>query len=126
MVTLQVTLSDETFKRFQRLSQVTGLDLETILNAMPLLSAALLQECDTTPVASLSDDALMLLAASRMSSYQAERMSHLHERQQNTSLTPLEQEELQILMGVYQAGQLRKAEALVEAYERGLNIRGLA
>ena len=121
MVTLQVTLSDETFARFKRLSQVTGLDLETILNAMPLLSSSLLRECDTTPLETLTDEAVLALADTRMDAAQGLQLSTLHAQQNAGVLTSSGREELQLLMGVYQAGQLRKAEAMVEAVLRGLN-----
>jgi hypothetical protein len=126
MVTLQVTLSDETFARFKRLSEVTGLDLETILNAMPLLATSLLRECDTTPLHTLTDEAVMALADTRMETTQSLRLSQLHTQQNAGHLSVSEQEELQLLMGVYQAGQLRKAEAMVEAVRRGLRAKGPA
>jgi len=126
MITLQVTLSDDTFARFKRLSKVTGLDLETILNAMPLLSTSLLRECDITPLETLTDEAVLALADTRMDAAQSLRLSELHARQNAGQLTASEREELQLLMGIYQAGQLRKAEAMVEAIRRGLRAKGPA
>lgn len=126
MITLQVTLSDDTFARFKRLSQVTGLDLETILNAMPLLSTSLLRECDTTPLETLSDEAVLALADTRMDAVQSLRLSELHTQQNAGPLASAEREELQLLMGIYQTGQLRKAEAMVEAVRRGLRDKGPA
>jgi hypothetical protein len=110
MVTLQVTLSDETFARFKRLSQVTGLDLETILNAMPLLSTSLLRECDTTPLETLTDEAVLALADARMDAAQGLRLSALHAQQNAGVLTSPE----------------REAEAMVEAVRRGLRAQGPA
>ncbi len=126
MVTLQLTLSDDTFARLQRLAHITGLDMETVLNAMPLLAAPLLQECDVTSPSSLSDEALLALADSHMETTLSLRLNELHTQQNAQPLTSAEHEELQILMGVYQAGQLRKAEAMVEAVRRGLRAKGPA
>ena len=126
MVTLQITLSDDTFARFKRLSQVTGLDLETILNAMPLLSTSLLRECDTTPLETLTDEAVLALADARIDPVQSLRLGELHTQQKTDHLTSSQREELQLLMGIYQTGQLRKAEAMVEAVRRGLRAKGPA
>ena len=123
MITLQVTLSDETFARFKRLSQVTGLDLETILNAMPLLSTSLLRECDITPLETLTNETVLALADTRMDATHSLRLSELHVQQNLGQLTASEREELQLLMGLYQTGQLRKAEAMVEAIRRGLRTK---
>ena len=126
MVTLQLTLSDDTFARLQRLAQITGLDMETVLNGMPLLAAPLLQEFDTTLPSSLSDEAVLAIADSHLDLTLSARLSDLHTQQNAQQLTPSAREELQLLMGVYQAGQIRKAEAMVEAVRRGLRAKGSA
>jgi hypothetical protein len=55
-----------------------------------------------------------------MSPRQSERLSELLDRQHSGQLTVDEKPELWALMRVYEAGQLRKAEALAEAVRRGL------
>jgi hypothetical protein len=51
---------------------------------------------------------------------QDQRLSELLQSQQERILTTAEQSKLEMLMEIYQAGLLRKAQALNESVKRGL------
>jgi hypothetical protein len=51
---------------------------------------------------------------------QDQRLSQLLQTQQERAMTTAEQSELEMLMEIYQAGLLRKAQALNESVKRGL------
>ena len=51
---------------------------------------------------------------------QDRKLSQLLQTQQERTLTTAEQSELEMLMEIYQAGLLRKAQALNESVKRGL------
>ena len=67
-----------------------------------------------------SDQRVLSQCDAQMSPRQSERLSELLDHQQSDQLTVDEKPELWALMRVYEAGQLRKAEALAEAVRRGL------
>ncbi len=48
------------------------------------------------------------------------RMSELLEKQSEEMITPLEKNELDALLRVYQVGNLRKSQGIYEAVQRGL------
>ena len=73
-----------------------------------------------------SDEQVLSSCNARMSARQSERMSELLARQQAGELTTDERPELWTLLRVYEAGQLRKAEALAEAVRRGPRSPGNA
>jgi hypothetical protein len=120
MVTLSVTISDETYERLQQLAATTGQDLETVLANLPILTPTVLPEFDSTPVEALSDAEILKLAESKMNREQNQRMSELLQAQQARTLSEDERAELELLLGIYDAGNLRKAAALVEVTRRGL------
>ena len=72
------------------------------------------------PTDMLSDGQVLALCDSQMEPPQSERLSELLDKQQAGALAPSEQPELWALARIYELGQLRKAEALVEATKRGL------
>jgi hypothetical protein len=118
-----VTLSDDTYRKAERLAQLTGRDVEDILAETLSIS---LRPFDSTPIpaitmADLSDDEVLALADSTMEASQDQRMSELLDKQQAGKLTPEEQPELGALMQQYQVGLLRKAQALHEAVRRELS-----
>ncbi|MCY7332967.1 MAG: hypothetical protein LH649_09980 [Pseudanabaena sp. CAN_BIN31] len=55
-----------------------------------------------------------------MESSQDQRLSQLLQIQQERAITTTEQSELEMLMEIYQAGLMRKAQALNESVKRGL------
>jgi len=55
-----------------------------------------------------------------METSQDQRLSQLLQIQQERATTTTEQSELEMLMEIYQAGLMRKAQALNESVKRGL------
>ncbi len=72
------------------------------------------------PLSTLSDRQIIALTELQMEPSQDQRLSQLLQTQQERILTTAEQSELEILMEIYQAGLLRKAQALNESVKRGL------
>lgn len=77
-------------------------------------------ETNERPLADCSDEEVLALARMKMSSAENQRMSALLSKQREEIITPLERNELEALLRVYQAGNLRKAQGIAEAVQRGL------
>lgn len=77
-------------------------------------------ETDERPLANCSDEEVLALARMKMSAAENQRMSKLLIRQREEIITLLERNELEALLRVYQAGNLRKAQGIAEAVQRGL------
>lgn len=75
---------------------------------------------DDTAVRQLSDAELLHTAELQLPPGEDRRLSELLNRQQADLLTEKERGELADRMRVYEAGLLRKSEALAEAVRRGL------
>lgn len=121
MMTLE--LPEEVVRRARCLAGLANRDVKEILTeavsvALPPLDAVLGEE--GCAVAGMTDREVLRLAALQLPPGQDRRLSRLLERQQAGSLTEEERPELLALMQVYQAGLLRKSEALAEAVRRGL------
>ncbi|MBD2177054.1 hypothetical protein H6F42_09040 [Pseudanabaena sp. FACHB-1998] len=71
-------------------------------------------------LSTLSDQQIVALTELQMEPSQDQRLSQLLQTQQERPLNIAEQSELEMLMGIYQAGLLRKAQALNESVKRGL------
>ncbi len=71
-------------------------------------------------LSTLSDRQIIALTELQMEASQDQRLSQLLQIQQERTLTTAEQSELEMLMEIYQAGLLRKAQALNESVKRGL------
>jgi predicted CopG family antitoxin len=72
------------------------------------------------PLVDCSDDEVLALANMKMSEAENKRMSELLDKQREEKITPLERNELDALMRVYQFGNLRKSQGIYEAVQRGL------
>ena len=70
-------------------------------------------------LSTLSDRQIITLTELQMEPSQDQRLSQLLQTQQERTLTTAEQSELEMLMEIYQAGLLRKAQALNESVKRG-------
>jgi hypothetical protein len=118
---VMVELPDEIYERFQRIADLTGQDIESIL-ALPsiLFMNPVLRELDPTPISELSDFEVLTLADSRMDKVQYQRMRELSEKRQDQGLTESEQNEFNLLFEIYNIGELRMAKAISEATKRGL------
>jgi len=72
------------------------------------------------PISTLSNNQVIALTELQMESSQDQRLSQLLQIQQERAITTTEQSELEMLMEIYQAGLMRKAQALNESFKRGL------
>lgn len=71
-------------------------------------------------LSTLSNQHVIALTELQMEPSQDQRLSQLLQTQQERAMTTAEQSELEMLMEIYQAGLLRKAQALNESVKRGL------
>ena len=117
-----VTLPDEMYRRVEHLARLTGRDIEaTLAEAIQLSLHPLgLQPTPGRPVADLSDGEVMQEAEAQMDPVQDRYLSELLDRQQAGQLTEEDRAALAVLLGAYQDGLLRKAQALHQAVQRGL------
>lgn len=83
---------------------------------------AVIEEAEAVarPLAGCSDNEVLALANMKMPQEQAARQSELLYKNQAGTITPLERNELEGLLMVYQLGNLRKAQGIAEAVLRGL------
>jgi len=120
-IQLTVTLPDRVYERIKRLAELTGRDVQdTLAETLDGLLPPLSSEMDTRPIETLTDSELIRLSEQMMDEMQSARMSALLYKQQAEPITEAERAELQMLMDVYETGQIRKARALAEAVKRGL------
>ena len=124
MASVQVTISlpEDVYQRAERFSRLINRDLASVLadtvgSSLPPLS----DQVETLPaIAELSDQAVLTLASSTLSTQQDQRLSELLEKQREGELVGDDPHELEALMQVYNEGWLRKTAGLVEAVQRGL------
>ncbi len=124
-MSVQITLNlpEPLIERAKQFGSATKRDVEAILtDSLEMMWPALsvLPEINYPPTAGLSDDEVLALAESKMDKVQNDRLGWLQAKGKRDGLTREEQYELLTLMQIYQLGQLRKSEALVEAVQRGL------
>ncbi len=72
------------------------------------------------PLLHCSDSEVLALANMKMSEAENNRLSELFDNQREENISPLERNELDTLMRVYEVGNLRKAQGIVESVQRGL------
>jgi len=72
------------------------------------------------PLADCSDAEVLAIANMKMSDEQSKRQSELLYKNQADTLTPLERNELESMLLVYEVGNLRKSQGIAEAVLRGL------
>lgn len=118
---ITVTLPDHLYKRVQRLAELLGHHLSPVINeSLGMALPPLASELQDDPIETLSDEQILSLAESMMSELNSVRMSYLATKQKNVTLNESELAELQMLIELYDVGQLRKAHALAEAVKRGI------
>lgn len=122
-MSVQITVPDEIYQRAKRIAELNKLDVDAVIaEVLDLSFSPLSPYSPISTVGSLSDAEIIALAESKMDAAQSARMSSLLAKQQAESITQEEQTELQSLMRVYDTGQLRKAQAMVEATKRRLQL----
>jgi len=121
----QVTLRlpDRLYRSATRLAIGVQRPVRAVLTDV-LLSALDAWDVQDEAIERWADQRVLSQCDAQMSPRQSERLSELLDRQQSGQLTVDEKPELWALMRVYEAGQLRKAEALAEAVRRGLRAPG--
>ena len=72
------------------------------------------------PLAGCSDADVLAVANMKMSETENARLSELLDKQREATISPLERNELDALFRVFQFGNLRKAQGIYEAVQRGL------
>jgi hypothetical protein len=118
---LRIKLPDKVYKRIERLAELTGHDeAEAIALTLDSMLPPLRSEMDTRPIPSLSNEEVLATADSMMDTTLNARMSALLRKRNESPLMEAEEAELEMLYDLYDVGQLRKAEAWVEAVKRGL------
>jgi hypothetical protein len=124
MVEITLQLSEQLLEQAQAVSLANHTDVAAVLTqALESICLSLESLPDNnlyTPIPQLSDEAVMALADLKMDVTQNQRLGDLQVQGKLRSLTPSEQYELLALMQIYRLGQLRKSEALAEAFQRGL------
>ena len=118
-----VTLPDNLYRSAERLAAGAQQPVQSVLTEV-LITALTVWDAQDRSVSALPDDAVLALCDSQMPPVQSKRLSQLLDKQQAGTLTPGERPELWALMHIYEAGQLRKAEALAEAVKRNLRAPG--
>lgn len=119
---ITITLPDEVYQKAEHLARLISCEVADILThtisiSLPPFDAS---SEEVTPVENLSDEDVLALTQLQLPPRQDRRLSLLLEKQQAGTLPHTEQAELVTLMQHYQAGLLRKAQALREAVQRGL------
>ncbi|MGK7896032.1 MAG: hypothetical protein AB4372_21080 [Xenococcus sp. (in: cyanobacteria)] len=124
-VKITLTLPENLVKSAQRLGNITQQDVTTVLADVLEMFCPIIENFSDTdskypPISTLSDAEIVSLAEEKMDTVQNQRLGELQAKGKETGLTAAERYELLALMQIYQIGQLRKSQALVEAVNRGL------
>lgn len=125
-MTVEVTLSlsEALIEDAKKLGSATQRDLEAVLqDTLEILSLTWESVPNSNlypPVSSLTDEDVIALANLKLSESQNQRLGELQAKGKSTGIGEIERYELLALLQIYQIGQLRKSEALLEAVKRGL------
>lgn len=117
---VSVKLPDSLYKNVSQIARTKKKSVaEFVKNAV---KKAVDEEAESLgrPLADCSDEEVLTLANMKMAKDQAERQSELLYKNQADTLTSLERNELESMLYVYQIGNLRKSQGIVEAVLRGL------
>lgn len=117
---ISVKLPDNLYQHVSALAQAEKKSVAEIINNA--VCKAVLEAAETLerPLADCSDEEVLTLARMTMSAAENKRLSELLDKQREETITPLERNELEALLRVYQVGNLHKAQGIAEAVERGL------
>ena len=117
---ISVKLPNNLYQNVSALAQAKKKSVaEIIKNAV---RKAVIEDSETLKrtLAGCSDKEVLSVANMKMSEGENKRMSELLDKQREETIAPLERHELDVLMRVYQVGNLRKAQGIAEAVRRGL------
>ena len=121
-VEVTLRLPEQLVEHAKRFGEATHREVGQVLADTLELMWATIQMVpeQTSPVSTLSDEAVLALADTKMDPVQNARLGELQTRGKTHELTDAERAELLALLQIYQVGQLRKSEGLAEAVRRGL------
>lgn len=108
---------------YQNVSQIARSKKKTVAEFVKnAVRKAVAEETESfeRPLADCSDKEVLAVANMKMPKDQADRQSELLYKNQADTLTPLERNELESMLLVYQYGNLRKSQGIAEAVLRGL------
>lgn len=123
MVKVILELPDTLIAQANSLGDATARNAENVLaDTLALLWPAqfLSTAQNLPPISELSDQQVLTLAESKMKIEENNRLGDLQTKGKEQGLSDEEQQELLLLLHLYQQGQLRKSEALAEAVARKL------
>jgi hypothetical protein len=123
---LKVRLSDHILRRIQWMVESSGQDVDAMMDmTLEGLLPPLPSELDSRPVESLNNQELLEVADSMMDESLNSRMDDLIQKQKHgNTLNSAEEAQFKMLWDIYEIGQLRKAQAMVETVKRGLRPTG--
>jgi predicted transcriptional regulator len=117
---ISVKLPNNLYQDISHLARAKKKSVATIIkNAV---RKAVIEDSETLerPLAGCSDEEVLAVANMKMPKEQADRQSELLYKNQADTLTPLERNELESMILIYQFGNLRKSQGIAEAVLRGL------
>ncbi len=117
---ISVKLSNNLYQGVSQLAKTKKKSVATIIKNAVRKAVSEEVPVANTALAPCSDEEVLTLANMKMPKEQANRQSKLLYKNQAGTITPLERNELEGLLMVYQLGNLRKAQGIVEAVRRGL------
>ena len=117
---ISVKLPNNLYQNVSALAQAKKKSVAEIIKNAVKKAVAEENEMLDRPLADCFDSEVLALAKMKMSSAENKQMSELLGKQSAATITPLERNELDALMRVYQVGNLRKAQGISEAFQRGL------
>ena len=117
---ISVKLPNNLYQNVSALAQAKKKSVAEIIKNAVKKAVAEENEMLDRPLADCFDSEVLALAKMKMSSAENKQMSELLGKQSAATITPLERNELDALMRVYQVGNLRKAQGISEALQRGL------
>jgi hypothetical protein len=123
MTEVTLNLPEPLLAHAKKLGQATQRNVDVVLTDTLEMLWLTLEETPNlseTSISELPDDAVLKLADAKMNESQNQRLGDLQAKGKAAGLTDAERYELLALLQIYQLGQLRKSEALAEAFHRGL------
>lgn len=117
---ISVKLPNNLYENVSALAQAKKKSVGEIIKNAVRKAVSEAAETVESPLADCSDEEVLALARLKMSDAENQQMSALLNKQREEIITPLERNELEALLRVYQAGNLRKAQGIAEAVQRGL------
>ena len=117
---ISVKLPNNLYQDVSAIAQAKKKSVAQIIRSA--VRTVVVEEAETLerPLADCSDEEVLALANMKMPKDQADRQSELLYKNQANTLTPLERNELEAFLSVYQMGNLRKSQGIAEAVLRRL------